>query len=294
MKVLMTGGTGFLGTALRLRLEREGHAITCLSRRTREPAGSTTFVHEEALCSLPPHDWVINLAGESVVGLWTVAKRRAIYSSRIDITRQVADWIEKSDEKPQVFLSGSAVGIYGDAGDRELTESADVTRTPGFLAKVCRDWEHAACSASWRGTRTVFLRTGQVLDPSGGYLGKALPMLRRFPIVILGPRESYFPWIALSDWVGLVLHALESEEAAGPLNLSGPQPVTQEESMQVFAARLKKRVRGRVPRWMLKLAAGEFGESITFSERVVPEKALATGYKFEFETLRDYAHAHIR
>lgn len=294
MKVLMTGGTGFLGTALRLRLERQGHAITCLSRSVREPTGSTTFVREEALSSLPPHDWVINLAGESVVGLWTLPKRRAIYSSRIDITRQIAEWIERSDEKPRVFLSGSAVGIYGDAGDQELTENADVSRASGFLAKVCRDWEHAASSASWRGTRTVFLRTGQVLDPSGGYLGKALPMLRRFPIVILGPRESYFPWITLSDWAGLVIHALGNEEVAGPLNLSAPQPVTQEESTQIFAARLKKRVWGRVPRWMLKLAAGEFGDSITFSERVIPERALATGYKFEYETLRDYAHAHIR
>ncbi|HWA83201.1 MAG TPA: NAD-dependent epimerase/dehydratase family protein, partial [Fimbriimonadaceae bacterium] len=183
----MTGGTGFLGTALRQRLEELGHATTCLSRTRAESAGPTTFVLYERLDRLEPHDWVINLAGESVVGLWTRAKRRAIYESRIETTRRLADWIEKSPEKPSVFLSGSAVGIYGDAGDAPIAESADVSRAPGFLAKVCRDWEHAASSAAWRGTRTVLLRTGQVLDPGGGFLAKALPMMRRFPIVVLGP-----------------------------------------------------------------------------------------------------------
>jgi uncharacterized protein (TIGR01777 family) len=288
MNVLMTGGTGFLGSALRKRLEEAGHAVTALSRSRSGVQKGTTFVPNDALPKLDPHDAVINLAGESVAGLWTPRKRQAIYDSRIDTTRALAEWIEKSAIKPSVFLSGSAVGIYGDAGDEVLTERTEVSAATGFLAKVCRDWENAASSAAWRGTRTVFLRTGQVLDPSGGFLKMTLPLMRRFPIVVLGPRASWFPWIALDDWVSLTLFALENSEVTGPLNLSSPNPATQDELTHAMAAKLGKRVWGRVPRWALKLGAGEFGESITFSERAVPEKGLAAGYGFRFARLQDY------
>jgi uncharacterized protein (TIGR01777 family) len=288
MKVLMTGGTGFLGSPLRKRLESKGHAITCLSRIRTGVEGATTFAPVETLSGQPPHEAVINLAGETVVGLWTRAKRHAIYESRVQTTRDLADWIEKSEVKPRVFLSGSAVGIYGDAGDKELTESSDVSQAQGFLAKVCRDWELAASSAAWKGTRTVLLRTGQVLDPSGGYMAKAVPMMRRFPIVILGRPEAFFPWISLEDWLGVAMFALENESIAGPLNLVGPNPVTQHDSTEAFAKKLGKKVRGTVPPWLLKLGAGEFGESITFSQRAVPDKALAHGYAFEQTSLADY------
>jgi uncharacterized protein (TIGR01777 family) len=288
MKVLMTGGTGFLGGALRKRLEQGGHSITALSRSRSGTQGATTFVPTDALPKLDPHEAVINLAGESVAGLWTRRKRYAIYHSRIDTTRSLADWIERGSVKPAVFLSGSAVGIYGDRGDAELTEEADISRSEGFLAKVCRDWEEAASSAAWRGTRTVLLRTGQVLDPSGGFLGTALPLMRRFPMVVLGPRGSWFPWIALDDWVALVVFAMEHESIVGPLNLASPNPVTQGEFSQEIAAKLRKRVWGWVPKWALKLGAGEFGESITFSERAVPAKAMSAGFDFGFRELKDY------
>lgn len=287
MKVLMTGGTGFLGTALRRRLELDGHSISCLTRTQREPQGATAFFVNEAVPDLPPHDAVINLAGESVVGLWTPAKRRSIYDSRIDGTRALADWIERSTEKPSVFLSGSAVGIYGDGGQSELTEKTDVSGSKGFLAQVCRDWEHAASGTAWRGTRTVFLRTGQVFDPSGGYLGKVLPIMRRFPIVILGERGAYVPWISLEDWIGLVLFAMDNESVTGPLNLAAPSPATQQELTEGIALRLGKKIRGRVPRFVLKLAGG-FGESMTFSQRVLPQKAENSGYSFEHSSLIDY------
>jgi uncharacterized protein (TIGR01777 family) len=288
MKVLMTGGTGFLGTALRKRLEESGHSITAISRSRLGTQEATTFVPNDALPKLEPHDVVINLAGESVAGLWTRRKREAIYHSRIDTTRALAEWIEKSAVKPSVFLSGSAVGIYGDAADEELTERTDVSRAQGFLARVCRDWEQAASGAAWRGTRTVLLRTGQVLDPSGGFLGTVLPIMRRFPIVILGPRTSWFPWIALQDWVSLAVLAIENESISGPLNLSSPQPVTQEQLTAAIAGKLGKKVWGRVPKWALKLGAGEFGEAMCFSERAVPEKALLAGFPFQFVELGEY------
>ena len=288
MKILMTGGTGFLGQALRQRLEASGHTITCLSRGRSGVQGGTTYVQMAALKDIEPHDAVINLAGESVVGLWTPKKRRAIYDSRIETTRSLSDWIERSAVKPSVFLSSSAVGIYGDAADLELTEKTDVSRTEGFLAKVCRDWEHAASSSSWKGTRTVLFRTGQVLDPSGGYFGKVLLIFRRFPIVILGSRQSYCPWIALDDWLGIAMLALEDASIAGPVNLVGPNPVTQGEFVDEIAKRLKKRVWGRVPAWALKLGTGEFGSALTASLRVLPEQALAAGYVFEFPSLAGY------
>jgi len=288
MHVLMTGGTGSLGNALRARLVESGHSITCLSRRRTGSEGATEFVPDGSLREIVRCDAIINLAGESVVGLWSRSKRRRIYESRIGTTRRLAEWIEAAKDKPKVFLSGSAVGIYGDAGHRELTENADVSHANGFLARVCRDWEHAANPAAWRGTRTVLLRTGPVLDPKGGYLAKALPLMRRFPIVILGPRNSYFPWIALGDWVSLVIHAIEHPEINGALNLVGPNPVTQEEFVRAIAGKFGKPVWGSIPRWLLRLGAGEFGTTITFSQRALPAKALASGFSFSYPSLETF------
>jgi uncharacterized protein (TIGR01777 family) len=287
MKVLMTGGTGFLGSALRRRLESDGHEITVVSRSKQGKVGASSFVSWSDLDS-EPRDAVVNLAGESVAGIWTARKRKAIYDSRIDTTRKVAEWIDKQTVKPRVFLSGSAVGIYGDRGAEELTEKTDVSRSEGFLAKVCRDWEQAATPAAWKGTRTVLLRTGHVLAPSGGFLGTLLPIFRRLPIVILGDRNAYLPWIALSDWVGLAMGALADDQVQGPLNMAAPNPATQEEFTRAAAAYLGKRVWGRVPKGLIRLGAGEFGKSLTVSERVVPARALELGYEFKHALIGDY------
>lgn len=288
MNVLMTGGTGFLGSALRNRLESDGHTVTVLSRSKEGKVGQSTFCSYDSLMEIGPHDAVINLAGESVAGLWTSGKRKAIYDSRIDTTREIAEWIDAQKEKPRVFLSGSAIGIYGDRGDEALTEKTDVSRSEGFLAKVCRDWEQAAGPAAWKGTRTVFLRTGHVFDPSGGFLGALLPILRRLPIVVLGHRGAFLPWIALSDWIGVAMFALTDERVQGPLNLTAPNPATQEEFTRAAASYLGKRVWGRVPEWMIRLGAGEFGESLTASQRVLPAKALDLGYEFEETSVDGY------
>jgi uncharacterized protein (TIGR01777 family) len=282
----MTGGTGFLGSALRRRLEAEGHSITVLSRSKDGVVGSTTFVR--SLEDLGPHDAVINLAGETVAGFWTKKKKQAIYDSRIDTTRELVEWMDKQPVKPSVFLSSSAVGIYGDRGAEELTEKSDLAGPEDFLAKVCRDWEQAAMTAAWKGTRTVLLRTGHPLDPSGGYLGTVLPMMRRFPIVILGSRDAYLPWIALSDWVELVIWALGEESVSGPLNMSAPNPATQEEFTQAAAAYLKKRIWGRVPKWAIRLGTGEFGSAITTSERAIPAKARDGGFRFGCMRIDEY------
>lgn len=283
----MTGGTGFLGSALRRRLEADGHSITVISRSKRGQEGRTRFLDWAGLEG-ESFEAVVNLAGENVAGLWTKKKKRAIYDSRIDTTRRLVEWMEKQSTKPSVFLSASAVGIYGDRGGEEFTETSDVSKAEGFLAKVCRDWEQAAMAAAWRGTRTVLLRTGQPFDPSGGFLGTVLPLLRRFPIVVLGHREAYLPWIDLSDWVELAMWALETEAVNGPLNLTAPHPATQDEFTRAAARHLGKRVWGRVPAWAIRLGAGEFGNAITVSERAVPAKALAGGFQFKTARVEEY------
>jgi uncharacterized protein len=288
MKVLMTGGTGFLGSALRKRLESDGHTITCLSRYKTGTEGNTRFVPLGDLPRVDHQDAVVNLAGETVVGLWTPSKRKAIYHSRVDITRELSDWIDKSSHRPDVFLCGSAVGIYGDAGAEPLTEQTDASQAEGFLAKVCRDWEEAASPAAWKGTRSVLLRTGQVLDPAGGYLKQVLPKFKRLPILVIGNNDAYFPWVALDDWIEMVMFALTNEQISGPLNLVSPNPVTQRALTEALAKKLRKRVWGRVPRWVLKLVAGELGESITASQRVFPEKTLKAGYQFRHPELAGY------
>ncbi len=285
MRILVSGGTGFLGSALVRELQGRGDLVTVISRHPK--AGN-----EIALDQLSdPYDAVVNLAGESVDGRWTAAKKDAIYHSRIDATRILAEFVERT--KPTVFLSASAIGIYGDTADQSTTESAETANVPGFLAKVCRDWEQAANAAAWNGVRTVNLRTGHVLDPSGGLLGRILPIMRRFPIVRIAPKNAYLSWIARDDWVRLVLWALDGG-VEGPVNLTAPTPETQETFTQAIAELLHKRVWGTVPKVALKLMYGEFADSICQSQRIVPARALSQGFAFGSGDLRPYLQASVQ
>jgi len=180
MRLLIAGGTGFLGRALVAAMPDA--EITVLSRTPGDR-------HITDLADAPHVDVVVNLAGESIQGRWTTAKKHRILRSRVDTTTRLVDWMLKMAKKPSLFLSSSAVGIYGDRGDELLPESGDKIVAPGFLPQVCRDWEQAAAPAAWKGVRTVLLRTGLPLDPAGGVLGEILPMLRRFPSSASATRE---------------------------------------------------------------------------------------------------------
>ena len=288
MKVLVTGGTGFLGTALVRALRQQGHHVTILSRRPKGPGEAlwNGGADDTLGARIEGTDVVINLAGESIAGgRWTSARKQAILRSRVEGTRALAEAIADAEHPPSVFLSGSAVGYYG-----PLDATAVDERSPAgsdFLAHVCIEWERAAAAASSR-TRMVTLRTGLVLDKSGG----VLPQIAR-PIWwgVGGPVSDgtqFMSWIHLRDWVGMVLWAIARESVSGPLNLTAPAPVTNEELTRTLARELRRPAFLRVPAFALRLMLGrEMADALLVNgQRVLPHKASAEGYSFQFSNLR--------
>jgi uncharacterized protein (TIGR01777 family) len=287
VKVLVTGGTGFLGTALVSALRHRGHHVTVLSRHPRKP-GEALWPPDRQLSALlarvDASDAVINLAGESIAGArWTPARKRAIRDSRVRVTSALATAIAMAPAPPPVFLSGSAIGFYGVRDDAPLDESS--SNGADFLGRVCAEWESAAMGASGR-TRLVWLRTGIVLDKHAG----ALPqMARPFRFGVGGPIGSgrqYMSWIHLQDWVNLVLWALERDTVTGPLNLTAPTPVTNQEFSGVLAAELRRPGFLRAPAFALRLLMGEMADALVLGgQRVLPRKAEEGGYAFRYPHL---------
>jgi uncharacterized protein (TIGR01777 family) len=289
VRVLITGGTGFIGGAVVRQLSDLGHSIIVLSRRTEPPHGlkeNVRLVHwrgpeedipDEAFDQI---DAVINLAGESIgSGRWSVARKNRIFDSRILTTRHLAAKIAAMTAKPRLFISGSAVGYYGPHGDEEITEASP----PGsdFLAVVCSHWEEEAKTVVRHGVRLALLRTGVVLGPGGGALPR---MMLPFELFVGGPVGSgrqVLSWIHRDDLVGLIRFVLDNDHVSGPINATAPGPVTNRQFARVLG-----RVMGRpaflpTPGFLLRLALGEMSELVLAGQRVVPKRALE--YKFAFQ-----------
>lgn len=290
MRVAITGGTGFIGTALRARLRSTGHEPTIVSRSDRGP-GSIRWdptagrLDPEALAD---HDAVVHLAGESILGLrWTEEKKRRIRDSRTlgtDLVARTMAELAGNGRGPGVLVSVSGINYYGDRGEEVLTE--DSASGEGFLAQVCRDWEAATRPAADAGVRVAIVRVGIVQSREGGALRAQLPLFQLGLGGRIGSGEQYTSWISLEDLVGVLVHALETSEVSGPLNATGPEPVPQEE----YAATLG-RVLGRptvvpVPAFAPRLALGQMADELLLASlRVVPERTVASGYTFRHPTL---------
>jgi uncharacterized protein len=293
VNVLMTGGTGFLGTVLVRALRHRGHHVTVLSRHPSKPGEALWPADGEEgalLARVDRTDAVVNLAGESIAGArWTPARKQAIRASRVEVTSALAAAIAAAPAPPPVFLSGSAIGFYGARDDTPLDESS--SNGADFLGEVCAEWEAAALRAAAR-TRVVLLRTGVVLDKHGG----ALPqMARPFRFGVGGPLGSgrqYMSWIHLQDWVNLVLWSLERDTVSGPLNLTAPTPVTNQEFSRVLAGELRRPGFLRAPAFALRLLMGEMADAIALGgQRVLPRKAEAEGYAFRYAHLAPAIHS---
>lgn len=282
MRILLTGGTGFIGRHLVSHLTAAGHECTLLVRRLPSEEGPRCVLYED-LASVEPAEAVVNLAGELAVGRWTQEKKRRILDSRIGTTRRLVEWMATRDPKPRVFLSASAVGIYGHRPGEALTEASPLDRERKFRYQVCEAWEQAAGGAEALGTRTVCLRIGNVLDGSGGVIGLLRPWLRPAPFFMPFAPHSMNPWVALPDVIRLVEFALDQEEVAGPLNVVAPQSVTLRELTQALGDAMGKPVLGRLPDGLVRLAFGEFSEALLDSQDVRPDKALRHGFRFEHE-----------
>jgi uncharacterized protein (TIGR01777 family) len=289
MHLLITGSSGLIGSALVPRLEAGGNQIAILVR-SRDRAGNGAYfwdpesgVLDEA--ALKGADAVVHLAGETIAGRWTGAKKRRIRDSRIGSTRLLSEAIATSEARPQVFVCASAVGIYGDRGGEELTEASP--RGGGFLADVVDEWEAATQPAAQAGVRVVNLRSGEVLSRDGGALAS---QLLPFRLGLGGPLRGgrhYMSWISIEDEVAAIEHALATRELSGPVNLVAPNPVTNREFAKTLGRVLRRPAVLPTPLLPLRLAFGsEFVEEVLLSSaRALPERLLASGYRFRFAEL---------
>lgn len=286
MKILVTGGTGLIGRSLCRVLLAAGHQLTVLSRKPESVKGKCGEA-VEAISSLAQwddtrvFDAVINLAGEPIVDArWTKSRRKALWDSRVTLTQQLVERIRHATHKPAVLLSGSAIGYYGDRGDQVLDESSD--GADDYAAKLCQAWEAAAGQASALGVRVCLLRTGLVLSRQGGLLGRMLLPFRLALGARLGDGRQWMSWILLDDYAAIVIRLLTNPAIAGPVNMTAPEPVTNEDFTANLARLLHRPALFAVPGCVLKFALGERADMMLAGQRVLPAKIAADGFRFAF------------
>ena len=281
-RVAVTGSSGLVGSALVSHLKSEGYTVQRLVRRKPVSPDEVSWDPKAGtidLAALEGIDAIIHLAGAGVGDKrWTTKYRAEILNSRLLGTTTIAHAATKL--KPAVFISASAIGYYGETGNRAVNE--DDRSGDGFLAAVCREWEAAADLAT--GVRTVKVRTGLVLDPTGGALGRMLPLFRLGLGGKLGSGSQWWSWITLHDEVKALTHLLNSD-IEGAVNLTSPNPVTNQEFTGTLARALHRPALFPVPSFILKAALGGFSTEILGSKKVVPAKLLESGFVFDYQHL---------
>lgn len=289
--VLVTGGTGFIGHALCRTLIASGARVTVLTRDIARAAekigGRVTFIDGlDRLDAQDAFDIVINLAGEPVAQRWTKKAKANIVDSRIDVTQTLVHFMSRMEKKPRVFISGSAIGVYGfDEGEPFTERSAPSSSNPhsAFARQCCSAWEDVAMEAQNFGIRTVLLRIGMVLERDGGPLSE---MLLPFDFCIggrIGSGRQWFSWIHRDDIIGLVLHAIRRPDVTGPLNATAPQAVTNGEFSKVLGRAMKRPSLLPLPAFVLRAIFGDMADGIMLNgQKVVPAKAGNTGYTFRY------------
>ncbi|MFZ9817791.1 MAG: TIGR01777 family oxidoreductase [Ilumatobacteraceae bacterium] len=287
MNIVISGASGLIGTALVARLRSKGHTVTTLVRREARQGEISWDPARGVLdaAALEGTDAVIHLSGAGIGDKrWTPSYKREILESRTATTSLLARTISSLTHKPSVFLSGSAIGIYGPRNDEQLDESS--SHGNGFLVDVCQQWEAAAKPAVDAGVRTVLLRTGIVLTPKGGALKKLLLAFRIGAGGRFGNGKQWQSWITLDDEIGAIEHLLTAN-VSGPVNLTAPSPVTNAEFTTVLAKVLRRPAILPIPSFGPKiLLGGELADALLFTgQRVMPKALLASGYEFAHPTL---------
>jgi uncharacterized protein (TIGR01777 family) len=289
MNILVTGGTGFIGSALVKSLVRQGHDVTVLSRNPHSiekrcgpgvhELGSLKFLQPDATFQV-----IINLAGAPIFdALWSDARKKLIRDSRIGLTEELIECIGRMTVKPDLLISGSAVGYYGDQGDTVLTEQSAVR--PDFSQQLCADWEAAAKKAEAFGVRVCLIRTGLVLAAGGGLLQRMLLPFRLGLGGRLGSGKQWMSWIHRRDWIAIAEAMIGDASMQGAYNAMAPNPVTNSEFTQTLARCLNRPAIFPVPAWLLKILLGEMSALVLGSQCVRPERLLAHGFKFQYPDL---------
>jgi uncharacterized protein (TIGR01777 family) len=285
VRVIIAGGTGFLGSALSDRLRHAGHEVALLTRRYRTNASDqvqwrpdgTTGPWADALRGAKV---VVNLAGEDIAGgRWTAARKSALRQSRLLPTRSLVSAMKQLAEPELTLVNVSGINYYGDRDDEIVTEATPAGSD--FLARLCIDWEREAEQAATQ-ARVVILRSAPVLHPSGGALARMLFPFRLGVGGRLGSGKQYFPWIHLDDWVSLVVWAIATPEARGAFNATAPTPATNAEFTQALGRALHRPAVIPVPAFGLRLALGELAEILLTGQRAIPARAQEMGFRFRF------------
>lgn len=285
MKVFVTGGTGLIGRALVKRLLEDGHDLTVLTRQSLKSTGAITYIN--AIDDLDiRQDIVINLAGAGLADRrWSSTYKTEIRSSRIDLTKALVTRL-RSTGLPDLFISGSAIGIYGQSTEHTFSENDPVGT--GFSAELCRDWEASVGEVDDQDTRCVLLRTGVVLDDALGAYPQMTQSFRFGLASWMGQGDHWLSWIHLTDMVGAIIHCIDHPEVSGPVNMTAPHPVTH----RTFADEVRNvttTIMGiGMPGWLMRLMLGEMADELLLTgQRVVPSKLLSAGYQFQFGALSD-------
>jgi uncharacterized protein (TIGR01777 family) len=286
-RLLVSGASGPIGAALLPSLKARGYSVTRLVRGAATGPDQVTWNPTQPLSpdSVSGFDAVIHLAGESIVGRWTEARKRRILHSRTQGTRHLAEAVANAAQRPRVFISASAVGYYGNRGDEILRE--DSPSGEGFAAEICRQWEAAAQPAAAAGIRTVQMRLGVVMSADGGALKKMLLPFRLGLGGRLGDGRQWWRWVSVEDVVGGIQHVLDNDTLKGPVNTTAPNQVTNAEFTRTLAGVLKRPALFPMPAFAVRLVFGQMGDELFLgSQRVEPAKLTASGYQFKHPELR--------
>ncbi len=294
MRVIITGATGFIGYNLTLELLDGKHDVVALTRSINK--GKHLFGDRDNLTlakwdGTSALDWgehadgadaIVNLAGENVsTGYWTKAKKEKILSSRLDAGRAVVEAISAAGSKPEVLIQGSATGLYGSRGDEPIDESSGPGS--GFLAEVTKKWEPSTEEVEEQGVRRAIIRTGVVIDKSGGALSKMSLPYRFFAGGHIGNGDNWFPWIHLADEVRAIVYLLENKDLSGAFNLTAPEPERMKDFSRKLGQAMKRPSWMPVPAFFAKLALGEMADEMFLSSaRVLPGRLMEAGFKFQY------------
>lgn len=294
MNFLISGGSGFIGSALSAQLAQQGHYVVVLSRHPesiREPARGIAELSQ--LAEDQAFDVVINLAGEPIADKrWSAAQKLKIVQSRLRVTQEIVTWMQGSKHKPRLFISGSAIGYYGvGSGDESIGE--DIHGDDSFSSQLCRQWEGCALQAQALGIRTCLLRIGIVLGNSGGVLAKMLPPFKLGVGGRIGSGQQWMSWVHVDDILNIIAYCVSQESLSGPINCTAPVPVRNQEFTRALGTSLRRPTWLPLPRPVISLLMGEMGEELLLAgKKVLPQKLQEAGYSFQFEQI-DAAFADI-
>ncbi|PMU10232.1 MULTISPECIES: TIGR01777 family oxidoreductase [unclassified Pseudomonas] len=290
MHILLTGGTGLIGRQLCRHWLSQGHRLTVLSRTPEKVAqicgaqvrGIALFedLGQETV------DAIINLAGAPIADRpWTSKRKALLWSSRITLTETMLAWLESRAQKPQVLISGSAIGWYGDGGERELTEQSPPV-IDDFASQLCIAWEETAQRAEALGIRVILIRTGLVLSAEGGFLSRLLLPFKMGLGGPLGSGRQWMPWIHINDQIALIDFLLHQEDTSGPYNACAPKPARNREFAKTLGSVLHRPTFMPMPALALKVCLGELSSLLLGGQKAVPARLLEAGFTFQFTDLR--------